>query len=60
LRWREPHGPGSAPAKFGERTDWLREGFGGLKLLTFPGTTVQYIPVWDDVLMSRPYSARQA
>jgi hypothetical protein len=45
---------------FGERTFWLREGFGRLNELTSPGTTVQYNPVRDEVLISHLYSTRQA
>jgi hypothetical protein len=45
---------------FGERTYWLREGFGRLDELTSPSTIVQYNPVRDEVLIEHLYSTRQA
>lgn len=45
---------------FGRRTYWMRDGFGQLNQLTSPGTTVQYNPVRDEVLIAHLYSTRQA
>jgi hypothetical protein len=45
---------------FGERTYWLRDGFGRLNELTSPGASVQYNPVRNEVLISHLYSTRQA
>ena len=45
---------------FGERTYWLRAGFGQLNRVTTPSTTVQYNPVRYEVEMAHLYSGRQA
>ena len=45
---------------FGERTYWLRAGFGQLNRLSSPDTTVQYNPVRKEVQMAHLFSARQA
>jgi hypothetical protein len=46
--------------RFGERTYWLRAGFSQLDKLTNPGTSVQYNPIRDEVLIAHLYSTRQA
>jgi hypothetical protein len=45
---------------FGERTYWLRAGFGQINRLTSPATIVQYNPVGYEVEMAHLFSARQA
>ena len=45
---------------FGERTYWMRDGYGRLNQLTPIDATVQYNPVRDEVLISHLYSTRQA
>jgi hypothetical protein len=45
---------------FGERTYWMREGFGQLSRLTLSSATVQYNPQKDAVAIAHLYSTRQA
>ncbi len=45
---------------FGERTYWLREGYGRLDQATVASAVVQYNPVQNEVLMNHLYSTRQA
>jgi hypothetical protein len=45
---------------FGERTYWMREGFGQLSRLTSSLATVQYNPLRDEVAIAHLYSTRQA
>ncbi len=45
---------------FGQRTYWLREGYGRLDQMTPAGAVVQYNPVQNEVLMNHLYSTRQA
>ena len=45
---------------FGERTYWMREGYGRLNRMTPIDASVQYNPVRDEVLISHLYSTRQA
>jgi hypothetical protein len=47
------------PPGFGERTYWMRQGFGRLNEMTSPNTIVQFNPVRDEVLIARLYSDRQ-
>jgi len=45
---------------FGERTYWMRKGFGELDRLTPSRAFVQYNPVRDETLIAHLYSTRQA
>ncbi|MGA3126749.1 MAG: hypothetical protein ABSD13_08515 [Candidatus Korobacteraceae bacterium] len=45
---------------FGERTYWMRKGFGQLSQLTSSSATVQYNPLRDEVAIAHLYSIRQA